>query len=157
MANYPAMKTKSRFLASLAALTATVSLCHCSSIPDAATNALLGGAGAYIGHEMTDGEPEGALLGSLAGVATGALVNDARERGEEKSYHKGYDKGRSDEVKRLYWVQKSLHRDDEFGMGHGGGAAGLTPSYYEIPVPEHVASDGTIIEAHSEVIEVLEP
>ena len=157
MANYPAMKTIPDILARLVVLSLALFLCNCSSVPEAATNALLGGAGAYIGHEMTGGEPEGALLGSLAGVAAGALVNDARERGEEKSYHNGYDKGRSDEVKRLYWVQKSLHRGDQFGMDYGVGSNALTPSYYEIPVPEHVSSDGTIIEPHTEVIEVLEP
>lgn len=151
------MKTKSIFLARLAVLMMALILCNCSSVPEAATSALLGGAGAYIGHEITEGEPEGALLGAVGGVATGALVNHARERGKEKAYDKGYDKGRSDEVKRLYWVQKSMHRGDEFGMDYGGGSTALTPSYYEIPVPEHVSSDGTIIEPHTEVIEVMEP
>ena len=151
------MKTKTILLARLAVVTLAVFLCNCSSVPQAATSALLGGAGAYVGHEITEGEPEGALLGAVAGAGAGALVNHARERGKERSYNAGYDKGRSDEVKRLYWVQKSLHRGDEFGMDYGGGSAGLTPSYYEVPVPEHVASDGTIIEPHTEVIEVLEP
>ena len=45
------------------------------------------------------------------------------------------------------------HRD---GLGDATSPT-LTPSYYEIPVPEHVSSDGTIIEAHTEIIEVLEP
>ncbi|MEZ5325849.1 MAG: hypothetical protein R3F19_12405 [Verrucomicrobiales bacterium] len=80
------------------------------------------------------------------------MLNHSRETGKVKAYTSGYDKGRSDEVKRLYWVQRNLHRGDEFG---GGGS--LTPSYYEIPVPEHISSDGTIIEPHTEIIEVLEP
>lgn len=157
MANYPAMKTITNLLAGLGVLALAVILCNCSSVPDAATNAVLGGAGAYIGHEITEGEPEGALLGAMAGVATGALFNHARERSQERAYGNGYDKGRSDEVKRLYWVQKNIHRGDEFGMGYGSGSTALTPSYYEMPVPEHVASDGTIIEPHTEIIEVLEP
>ena len=151
------MKMITNFLARLAGVTLAVFLCNCSSVPKAATNAVLGGAGAFIGHEITDGEPEGALLGSVAGVATGALVNHARELSKEKAYETGYHKGRSDEVKRLYWVQKNLHRGDEFGLSYGGGSAALSPSFYEIPVPEHVASDGTIIEPHTQIIEVLEP
>ena len=146
----PTTITRTLLLAGFAA-----ALASCSSLPDAATNAFMGGTGAYIWHEITDGEPEGALLGAVAGVATGAVINKVRERGEEKAYASGYDKGRSDEVKRLYWVQKSLHRGDEFSTGFGG--TFLTPTFYEIPVPEHVASDGTIIEAHSQVIEILEP
>ena len=133
-----------------------LALLSCNSLPDAATNAVMGGTGAYIGHEISDGEPEGALLGAVAGVATGAVLNKVRERGREKAYSSGYDKGRSDEVKRLYWVQKNLHRGDEFDAGYAG-TSSLTPSFYEIPVPEHVSSDGTIIEAHSQIIEVLEP
>ena len=69
MANYPAMKTITNLLARLGVLALAVILSNCSSVPDAATNAVLGGAGAYIGHGITDGEPEGALLGSFAGIA----------------------------------------------------------------------------------------
>ncbi len=132
-------------------------LASCSSIPEAATYALTGATGAYLGHEMTDGGPEGALLGAATGVAAGAIVNQVREGGERKAYGTGYDKGRSDEVKRLYWVQKNLHRGDEFGFSGPGVSSILTPSYYEIPVPEHVSQDGTIIEQHTQIIEVLEP
>ncbi len=105
-----------------------------------------------MGHELTEGQPEGALLGAATGVLAGETLNHLNENREVQAYQSGYDKGRSDEVKRLYWVQKNLHRDE-----FGGGAEVLTPAYYEIPVPEHVSSDGTIIEGHSEIIEVLEP
>ena len=135
---------------------ALAGLSSCSSLPDVATSALTGGTGAYLGHELADGKPEGALLGAVSGVAAGALFNQSREKGKEKAYSSGYNKGRSDEVKRLYWIQKSLHREDEFGMGFGTGS-GLMPSLYEMPVPEHVASDGTVIEPHTQIIEVLEP
>ena len=132
----------------LATVLAITFLNSCSSVPRAATNAALAGTGAFIGHEVS----EGALLGAAAGVVAGELLNHTQETGKAKAYTSGYDKGRSDEVKRLYWVQRNLHRGDEFG-----GAGSLTPSYYEIPVPEHVNSDGTIIEPHTEIIEVLEP
>ena len=53
-------------------------------------------------------------------------------------------------MKRLYWASKRIHEgdglDEDFHRG-----------YYEIPVPEHVTSDGVVIEAHSQVVEVIEP
>ena len=121
----------------------------CGTAKPAVTNALLSGAGAYIGNEFTDGEPEGALLGAAAGVAAGALLNYWEEAGKTGAFRSGYDKGRSDEVKRLYWIQKRMHAGD-------GERDGLYRGYYEIPVPEHVASDGTLIEQHTQVVEVVE-
>jgi len=135
------------------ALLATGMLPSCSSLPDAATNAALGGAGAYLGHELSDGEPIGSLLGAVAGVTSGALLNHHRAEAKEEAHASGYALGRSDEVKRLYWVRKNLHR-----LAEGDGLAeSPIPSYYEMPVPRHVASDGTVIEPHTKVIEVLEP
>ena len=130
-------------------LTQACLLVACGTTKQAATNALLGGAGAYIGNEFTDGEPEGALLGAAAGVAAGSLLNYWGEAGKTGAFRSGYDKGRSDEVKRLYWIQKRMHEGD-------GEGDGLYRGYYEIPVPEHVASDGTLIEQHTQVVEVVE-
>ena len=146
------MKLYTKLVALGAALLA---LCHssCTGLPDAATSAATGATGAYVGYEITDGEPEGAVIGAATGVVTGSLINASRKRSEQKAYSSGYDKGRSDEVKRLYWMQKRMHEGDDYGVG----GSGLTPSFYEVPVPEHVNSDGTIIEAHTQVIEVLEP
>ena len=147
------MKLFIRIAVWLSGLLTAFTLCNCSSVPRAATNAATAGAGAFIGHEMSDGEPEGALIGAAAGVVAGELIDQSRETAKVNAYQTGYAKGRSDEVKRLYWIQKNLHRD-EYG---DASFSGLTPSYYEIPVPEHVSSDGTIIEPHTEIIEVLEP
>ncbi|MCB1095972.1 MAG: hypothetical protein KDN22_10395 [Verrucomicrobiae bacterium] len=146
------MKSIAQVIARLSTVIVMIILASCASMPRAATNAMTAGTGAFIGHELSDGEPVGALLGAATGVVAGELLNHSRETGKVKAYTSGYDKGRSDEVKRLYWVQRNLHRGDEFG-----GVGSLTPSYYEIPVPEHISSDGTIIEPHTEIIEVLEP
>ena len=134
---------------------ALLALAHssCTGLPDAATNTMAGATGAYVGYELTDGESEGAVIGAATGVVAGALLNSSRKRNEQKAYTTGYDKGRSDEVKRLYWMQKRMHEGDGYSLGGGS----LTPSFYEVPVPEHVNSDDTIIEAHTQVIEVLEP
>ena len=64
-------------------------------------------------------------------------------------YQEGYNKGRSDEVKTLYWAQRDLHRaTEEDGQ--------LRRKLVEIPVDESRASDGTVIEAHHRVVEVVE-
>jgi hypothetical protein len=152
MTNYVVMKLHTKFI-SICGVLSLVVHSGCTGLPDAATNTITGATGAYIGHEISDGEPLGAVVGAAGGVVAGALVNASRKRTEKKAYVSGYDKGRSDEVKRLYWIQKRLHEGDEFGVG----GSSLMPAFYEVPVPEHVNSDGTIIEAHTQVIEVLEP
>ena len=53
-------------------------------------------------------------------------------------------------VKRLYWITKRLHEGEDYG-------GGLNRGYYELPVPEHVTRDGVIVEAHTQVVEVIEP
>jgi hypothetical protein len=138
---------KKRWLIMMVALTLTLS--SCGTARPAVVNVLLGGAGAYLGNELTEGEPEGALLGAAAGIAAGSLLNHWDETGKTRAFRSGYEKGRSDEVKRLYWIQKRMHEGD-------GGGDGLYRGYYEIPVPQHVASDGTLIEQHTQIVEVVE-
>ncbi|MEZ5325761.1 MAG: hypothetical protein R3F19_11950 [Verrucomicrobiales bacterium] len=137
------------FILPVAAMAVALAMTACGTTKPAVTNALLGGAGAYVGNEFTDGEPEGALLGAAAGVAAGSLLNHWEEVGKTGAFRSGYEKGRSDEVKRLYWIQKRMHEG-------GADGDGLYRGYYEIPVPEHVAADGTLIEQHTQVVEVVE-
>ena len=125
-------------------------LASCQSLPKAATQAVAGAAGAYIGHEVSGGEPEGAVLGAAAGAVAGTAFDYWKDSGERKAYSTGYVKGQSDEVKRLYWITKRLHEGD-------GIDGGLNRGYYELPVPEHVSRDGVVIEAHTQVVEVIEP
>ena len=128
----------------------TAALSGCQSLPEQITPAITGATGALIGHEISDGDPIGVAVGAAAGVASGTAINYWKQNSESKAYSSGYTKGRSDEVKRLYWISKRLHEGDESdGPFHRG--------YYEIPVPEHVAADGTLIEEHTQIVEVIEP
>ena len=110
------MRSFTGIISKILAPIVAVPLASCTSMPGAATNAITAGSGAFVGHELSGGEPEGALLGAAAGVVTGELLNHSREQGKRDAYSRGYDKGRSDEVKRLYWVQKGLHQGDEFAV-----------------------------------------
>ncbi len=60
----------------------------------------LGAGGAYLGHELSNGD----TLATAAGAAAGVIVSEALHYGArkqaEKAYATGYDKGKSDAVKK---------------------------------------------------------
>ena len=56
----------------LLATVLTVALSGCQSLPEHATPAITGAAGALIGHEISDGDPIGVAVGAAAGVASAA-------------------------------------------------------------------------------------
>jgi hypothetical protein len=60
----------------------------------------------------------------------------------------GYVEGRSDEIKNLYWAQRNMVRKDSDPQ--------LKHKLSEIVVPAHYDSDGQLIQAHREVIEVVQ-
>ena len=64
----------------------------------------LGAGGAYLGHELSHGNP----LATAAGAAGGVLLNEglhfAAKKQSDKAYAAGYDKGKSDAVKQQYWL-----------------------------------------------------
>ena len=60
----------------------------------------------------------------------------------------GYVEGRSDEIKNLYWAQRKMVRKDSDPQ--------LKHKLSEIVVPAHYDSDGQLIQAHREVIEVVQ-
>mgnify|MGYP002635056479 CR=1 FL=1 len=119
-------------------------LASCSMV----RNLGLAGMGAYAGSELDEGGAGGAMLGAAAGVATGALLDHWEDKQTRTAYVDGYQQGRSDEVKRLYWAQQSLHQQQE-------AQPALKRSYYEIPVPAHI-KDGVKIEAHTVVTDIIE-
>ncbi len=131
-------------------LATSLFLFGCQSLPDTAAPVITGAAGALIGHEISGGEAEGAVLGAAGGAVAGTVFKYWTQTNERQAYAQGYQKGQSDEVKRLYWASKRLHEGDELSVTFNRG-------YYEIPVPEHVTNDGVIVEAHTQVVEVIEP
>ena len=66
----------------------------------------------------------------------------------KRSDKAGYVEGRSDEIKNLYWAQRN--------MGAKDADPRLKHKLTEIVVPAHYDSDGELIEAHREVIEVVQ-
>ena len=62
-----------------------------------------------------------------------------------------YSQGVSDEVKNLYWTQRRLQEP-----GYDNQRPPLQRKYVTVWVPEQKQPDGTIIEGHYKVVEVVE-
>ena len=105
------MKTKhiisaSRFL-SLVLVAGLIAGCSATRpISDVA----LGAGGAYLGHELSDGDPLMTAAGAAGGVIVSETLHYAAKKQAEKAYATGYDKGKSDAVKQQYWLYVSMQR-----------------------------------------------
>lgn len=70
----------------------------------------LGAGGAYLGYELSHGNP----LATAAGAAGGVIVNEglhfAAKKQSDKAFAAGYDKGKSDAVKQQYWLSVAMQQ-----------------------------------------------
>lgn len=90
----------------------------------------------------------GLITGAVAGYASGAISDSFAKNEVRQKYLDGYNKGRSDAIKELYWVKRDAERPSE--------DSAVQRRYYEVPVPEHVTTDGVLVEPKKVVIEVVE-
>ena len=90
----------------------------------------------------------GLITGAAAGFAAGAISDAMANKEIQQKYLDGYNKGRSDAIKDLYWLKRDAERP--------ANEAGVQRRYYEVPVPEHVTTDGVLVEPRKVVIEVVE-
>ena len=63
----------------------------------------LGAGGAYLGHEISKGDPLVTAAGAAGGVVVSETLHYAAKKEAGKAYSTGYDKGKSDAVKQQYW------------------------------------------------------
>ena len=70
----------------------------------------LGAGGAYLGHELSDGDPLMTAVGAAGGVIVSETLHYAAKKQSEKAYASGYDKGKSDAVKQQYWLYISMQK-----------------------------------------------
>lgn len=73
-------------------------------------DAVLGAGGAYLGHELSDGNPIATAAGAAGGVLLSEGIHYLAKKENQKAYAAGYDKGKSDAVKQQYWLYVSLQR-----------------------------------------------
>lgn len=93
-------------------------------------------------------ENSGLITGAVAGYAAGAISDGMAKAEVKEKFIEGYNKGRSDAIKELYWVKRDAERPS--------GDTTVQRRYYEVPVPEHITTDGVLVEPHKTVIEVVE-
>ncbi len=70
----------------------------------------LGAGGAYLGHELSNGDPLATAAGAAGGVIVSETLHYAAKKQSEKAYATGYDKGKSDAVKQQYWLYVSMQK-----------------------------------------------
>jgi len=111
-----------------------------------------GSGGSSSGSSGSDGsfleDNSGLITGAVAGYAAGAISDSFAKKEIRERYLDGYNKGRSDAIKELYWVKRDAERPSE--------DSSIQRRYYEVPVPEHVTTDGVLVEPKKVVIEVVE-
>ena len=74
------------------------------------SDAALGAGGAYLGHELSDGNPLATAAGAAGGVLLSEGLHYAAKKQSDKAYAAGYDKGKSDAVKQQYWLYVSMQQ-----------------------------------------------
>lgn len=70
----------------------------------------LGAGGAYLGHELSGGDPLATAAGAAGGVILSEGLHFAAKKQSEKAYAAGYDKGKSDAVKQQYWLYVAMQQ-----------------------------------------------
>ncbi len=143
-------KTLSREIGYLPLIILALAMTNCSSLERTGRTAALAGGGALAGHELSDGSPLFTAVGAVAGAGVGDYWQQRSENREEDSYIDGFLRGQAHALKEAYWAEK----DEPSAPTEG--APMLERRYYEVPIPEHVREDGVIIEAHSQIIDVVE-
>jgi len=70
----------------------------------------LGAGGAYLGHELSNGDPLAIAAGAAGGVILSEGLHFAAKKQSDKAYVAGYDKGKSDAVKQQYWLYVAMQK-----------------------------------------------
>ena len=74
------------------------------------SDSALGAGGAYLGHELSGGDPLATAAGAAGGVIVSETLHYAANKQTEKAYATGYDKGKSDAVKQQYWLYVAMQQ-----------------------------------------------
>lgn len=104
------MKTNTLILTRIAALAVIVGLFTGCAATRPIGDTVLGAGGAYLGHELSDGNPIATAAGAAGGVLLSEGMHYLAKKETQKAYAAGYDKGKSDAVKQQYWLYVSLQR-----------------------------------------------
>ena len=70
----------------------------------------LGAGGAYLGHELSNGDPLATAAGAAGGVILSEGLHYVAKKQSDKAYSAGYDRGKSDAVKQQYWLYVAMQQ-----------------------------------------------
>ena len=130
----------------LGALALALTGCATKHLNSAVTDVALTGAGGVLGHKLSNGRPEVAAAGALAGYLGSKAAQSAADAALREAEKAGYDRAMNQAVKQQYWIiqnqQKSLATEPERD-------ARLVP----VVIPESKIN-GVIIAAHVEYLRV---
>lgn len=101
------MKNKIAFTLFVALVTSLFTGC---AITRPISDTALGAGGAYLGHELSNGDPLATAAGAAGGVIVSETLHYAAKKQSDKAYAAGYDKGKSDAVKQQYWLYVSMQK-----------------------------------------------
>ena len=104
------MKIKITMFTRITALAAIIGLFAGCAATRPIGDTVLGAGGAYLGHELSDGNPIATAAGAAGGVLLSEGMHYLAKKETQKAYVAGYDKGKSDAVKQQYWLYVSLQR-----------------------------------------------
>lgn len=105
------MKTKHIINASrLLLLTFVVSLFSGCAATRPISDVAFGTGGAYLGYELSNGDPLATVAGAAGGVLLSEGLHYLARMETQKAYVSGYDKGKSDAVKQQYWLYVSMQK-----------------------------------------------
>jgi len=140
------MKIPRFLLARFAPLAAAASLIVGCAATRPLGDTVLGAGGAYLGHELSDGNPVATAAGAAGGVLLSEGLHFAAKKQSEKAYLTGYEKGRNDAVKQQYWlyvsIQRARNRTDSIRL-------------FEVTLPEQ-RIDGVIFKSATKQLRIEE-
>lgn len=87
-----------------------VGLCAGCAATRPISDVALGAGGAYLGHELSNGDPLATAAGAAGGVILSEGIHYVAKKQSDKAYAAGYDKGKSDAVKQQYWLYVAMQQ-----------------------------------------------
>lgn len=110
-------------------------------------DAALGAGGAYLGNELSHGNPVATVGGAAGGVLVSEGLHYAAKTQADKAYANGYDKGKSDAVKQQYWLYVSMQQQQRSQVG--------SVRLYPVQLPEqHI--DGVTFQPSTKYLRIEE-
>ena len=140
------MKRSPCSLCILSVLALAFAGCATKSVNRAAADVALTGAGGVLGHKLSNGRPEFAAAGALAGYLGSQAAQSAHDAALREAEKAGFDRAMNQAAKQQYWIIQNQQRS-------AAPASESAPRLVPVLIPE-IKINGVIIAAHVEYLRV---